>query len=262
MHVVFISSACETLSIEYLSAALKKAGHRCSLCFDPQLFDDTFLHSRVLHHLFDYTEEIVDEIASLHPDLVALSVVSDNYPWAISLANKIKETLKVPIVFGGVHPTSVPEYVIEQPSVDYLVIGEGEEALVELVNNLKDCTLSKRIPNVWAKNGNEIITNEVRPLIADLNQLPFPDKDIFYTKVPFLKEGYIVITSRGCVNKCTFCNNSLYKDRIYQGKGAFFRRRSPDNVLSVLNALRADFRNLQHNKDHHRRNIAIQACGV
>jgi radical SAM superfamily enzyme YgiQ (UPF0313 family) len=241
MHVVFISSACETLSIEYLSAALKKAGHQCTLCFDPQLFDDTFLYNRMLHHLFDYTEEIVDEIASSRPDLVALSVVSDNYPWAISLANKIKEVLKVPIVFGGVHPTSVPEYVIEQPSVDYLVIGEGEEALLDLVNNLTDSNARKKIPNLWLKNGAEIIKNEVRPLVQDLDALPFPDKDIFYTKVPFLKEGYIVITSRGCVNKCTFCNNSLYKDRIYQGKGAFFRRRSPDNVVSELKAAKEKY---------------------
>jgi hypothetical protein len=55
MNVVFISSACETLAIEYLSATLKQAGHSCKLCFDPQLFDDTFLKYPTLSRLFDYT---------------------------------------------------------------------------------------------------------------------------------------------------------------------------------------------------------------
>jgi radical SAM superfamily enzyme YgiQ (UPF0313 family) len=234
MHVVFVSSACETLAIEYLSAALKKAGHQCSLCFDPQLFDDTFLHNRILKKLFDFSGAIINELTSYSPDLVAFSVVSDNYPWALDCAKKIKSVLDVPIVFGGVHPTAVPEYIITQPAIDYVVIGEGEEALLDLVNNLKDPTSCKSIPNIWAKNGEEIIKNEVRPLVHDLDTLPLPDKDIFYSKLPFLHKGYISITSRGCVNKCTFCNNSLYKEKIYRGKGRFFRRRSPDNVLAEL----------------------------
>ena len=234
MHVVFISSACETLAIEYLSAVIKRAGHRCSLCFDPQLFDDTFLKNRPLKRLFDYSEDIIEELKAHAPDLIAFSVVSDNYPWAVALADKIKRAMDVPIVFGGVHPTSVPEYVMQQPSVDYLVVGEGEEALVELVDNLKQPAACRNIPNVWARSGGEIIHNDVRPLLQNLDALPFPDKQIFLDKIPWLSDGYITITSRGCVNKCTFCNNSLYKDTIYRGKGPFFRRRGADRVLEEL----------------------------
>ena len=241
MHVLFTSSACETLAIEQLSAALKQAGHQCSMCFDPQLFNDTFLYNRCLSKLFDYSNEIVNEVQSLNPDLIAFSVVSDNYPWAINLANKIKMVLDTPIVFGGVHPSSVPEYVIKQPSVDYIVIGEGEEAVVDLANNLKDPNICKKIPNIWMKDGKDVVKNEVRPLIQDLSTLPLPDKDIFYKKLPYLHEGYITITSRGCVNKCTFCNNSLYKDHIYRGKGRFFRRRSPENVLAELKDAKEKF---------------------
>ena len=69
MHIAFVSSACETLAIEYLTAALQQAGHRCSLCFDPQLFDDTFLHNRRLKKLFDFSEEIVEELSTVNPDL-------------------------------------------------------------------------------------------------------------------------------------------------------------------------------------------------
>ena len=241
MHIAFVSSACETLAIEYLTAVLQQAGHRCSLCFDPQLFDDTFLHNKHLKRLFDFSEEIVEELAAYHPDLIAFSVVSDNYPWALNLANKIKKVMDVPIVFGGVHPTSVPEYVMSQPSVAFVVIGEGEAPLVDLANNLNDPAACKNIPNIWAKNGNEIIENEVRPLVENLDSLPLPDKGIFYSKLPYLREGYIALTSRGCVNKCTFCNNSLYKDTIYRGKGRFFRRRSPENVLKELKKAKAHY---------------------
>lgn len=241
MHVVFVSSACETLAIEYLSAALKQAGHQCSLCFDPQLFDDTFLSNRILKKLFDYSQDIIDELRSYNPDLIAFSVVSDNYPWALRLADKIKKVLNVPIVFGGVHPSSVPGYVIQQPSVDYIVIGEGEEVLVDLVNNLGDKNACQAIPNIWAKNGKEISKNEVRPPVQNLDELSLPDKDIFYGKLPYLQDGYIAITSRGCVNKCTFCNNSLYQDRIYRGKGRYFRRRSPGNVIAELKAAKEKY---------------------
>ena len=241
MHIVFVSSACETLAIEYLATALKQAGHKCSLCFDPQLFNDTFLYYKRLHKFFDYTEDIITELKSCKPDLVAFSVVSDNYPWAVRLADRIKKALQVPIVFGGVHPSSVPDYVIRQPSVDYIVVGEGEGALVDLADNLGNPAICRTIPNIWAKSGTEVFKNEVRPLIEDLDALPFPDKGIFYDKLPFFAEGYITITSRGCVNKCTFCNNSLYKDIIYPGKGRFMRRRSPENVLAELRWAKATY---------------------
>jgi anaerobic magnesium-protoporphyrin IX monomethyl ester cyclase len=234
MNVVFISSACETLAIEYLSAALKQEGHSCKLCFDPQLFDDTFLKYPILSRLFDHTEIIMDELRSYQPDLVAVSVVSDNFPWASRLSQRIKQELDVPIVFGGVHPTSVPEYTLQYSAADYVVLGEGEGAIVDLADNIKNPAVCRTIPNVWAKDGEQIIKNDVRPLVEDLDSLPFPDKEIFYEKLPYIHDSYISLSSRGCVNKCTFCNNSLYKDKIYRDKGRFFRRRSAQNVLEEL----------------------------
>jgi len=234
MNVVFISSCEETLAIEYLSAALKAAGHSCRLSFDPQLFDDTYLKYGSASRLFDYSDILVDEVASCKPDLVAFSVVSDNFPWAARLSAKVKKAVDVPIVFGGVHPTSVPDYALRYSAADYVVMGEGEGALVDLADNIGNEAVCRTIPNVCTYDGDVFVHNEVRPLIEDLDQLPFPDKEIFYEKLPFIRNGYISLSSRGCVNKCTFCNNSLYKDRIYAGKGRFFRRRSAQNVLDEL----------------------------
>ncbi len=234
MNVVFVSSACETLAIEYLSASLKAAGHNTYLCFDPQLFDDTFLKYPILSKIFDYSDIIIEDIRRYSPGLIAFSVVSDNFPWAVRLSKKIKQHFDIPIVFGGVHPTSVPEYVLQYSAADYVIMGEGEEALVDLVGNITQESICRTIPNVWSKKGTEIIQNDVRPLVEDLDSLPFPDKDIFYRQLPHIRDGYICLSSRGCVNKCTFCNNWLYKDYIYKGKGKFFRRRSPQNLLAEL----------------------------
>ncbi|MEI6126107.1 MAG: radical SAM protein [Pseudomonadota bacterium] len=241
-NVVFISSCEETLAIEYLSAALKQAGHTCRMCFDPQLFNDTYLHNTSLNRFFDYSDILIEELRSYKPDLVAFSVVSDNFPWAAGLSQKIKKALDVPIVFGGVHPTSVPEYVLKYSSADYVIMGEGEGALVDLADNITNTVVCKTIPNVCTKDGDTIIQNDVRPLIEDLDVLPFPDKEIFYEKLPHIRDGYISLSSRGCVNKCTFCNNSLYKDKIYAGKGKFFRRRSAQNVLTELIAAKKKYK--------------------
>jgi radical SAM superfamily enzyme YgiQ (UPF0313 family) len=241
MNVVFVSSCEETLAVEYLSAALKKAGHACGLCFDPQLFNDTYLYNRPLSRLFDYADILVEELKRCRPDLIAFSVVSDNFPWAARLSQHIKKSLNVPIVFGGVHPTSVPEYVLRYSAADYVIMGEGEGALVDLADNIKNEAVCRTIPNVCCKDGAAMIQNDVRPLIEDLDILPFPDKEIFYDKLPFIRDGYISLSSRGCVNKCTFCNNSLYKDKIYADKGRFFRRRSPQNVLTELVAAKKKY---------------------
>ena len=108
------------------------------------------------------------------PDLIAFSVVSDNFPWAVRLSEKIKKVFDVPIVFGGVHPTSVPEYVLKYSKADYVIMGEGEDAIVDLADNLAHSSICRTIPNVWAKDGDEIVKNDVRPLIEDLDSLPFP----------------------------------------------------------------------------------------
>jgi len=241
MHIAFVSSCEETLAVEYLAAALKQAGHTCTLCFDPQLFNDTYLYNRTLSRLFDYTDFLIQELQQCHPDLIAFSVVSDNFPWASRLSKRIKQFLDVPIVFGGVHPTSVPEYVLRYSAADYVIMGEGEGAIVDLAENIKNPSICRTIPNICCTDGATIIQNDVRPLIEDLDRLPFPDKEIFYEKLPFIRDGYICLSSRGCVNKCTFCNNSLYKDKIYVGKGRFFRRRSPQNVLAELIATKKKY---------------------
>jgi radical SAM superfamily enzyme YgiQ (UPF0313 family) len=233
MKVLFISPSCENMGMEYLSAALKQAGHQVDLVYDPQLFNDTFVFSKTLSRTFSHEKRILKEVGMHQPDLVAFSVVSDNYSWACQRARKIKEIYHLPIIFGGVHPSSVPEVVMKNEFADYVVVGEGEGAIVDLANSLDRGEPISNIRNLWYKENGSIKGNEVRPPIQNLDELPFPDKDLFYAKLPFFRDGYYIMTSRGCVYRCTYCNNSLFK-RMYAGKGPFFRRRSVENVLNEL----------------------------
>ena len=233
MKILFLSQGYENLGIECLSAALKSAGFETELEIDPSLFKETgFVRNNVLGQIFELRDQILARIISRRPDLVCFSVLTDNYAWAIEWARKIKEYLGVPVVFGGIHPTSMPELVIGEKSVNYVCVGEGDEAVVKLALAIKGAGDVIGIPGIWAKKGEKIYKNNVHPPVENLDKLPFPDKALFYEKYPFFKSGYLISSSRGCPFACAYCCNNVYHS-IYRGMN-YLRRRSPDNVISEL----------------------------
>ncbi|MFH0924033.1 MAG: radical SAM protein [bacterium] len=235
MKIVFVAIATENLAIEFLSSFLKKNGHEVEVVFDPRLFASEAVTSKKLANVFDITKEIILQVNEKKPDIVGFSVFTFNYQRSLALAREIKKkNNKVPIIFGGIHPTSVPELVIEEDCVDIVCIGEGEYALLELLQNINSGESKTNIKNLWFKEGKKIIKNPCRPLINDLDTLPFPDKELFYNIYPgFIKNDYYTASSRGCPFACTFCaNNVLHK--VYRGLGKSVRRRSPQNVINEL----------------------------
>lgn len=233
MRVVFVYGGYDSLGIEYLSAVLKRSGVEVALAFDPRLFDDHYSSFPLLARQFNRSERVANRVLELEPDLVAFSVVTDDYRWACRLARLIKDKRDVPVVFGGIHPTSVPERVIRKPFVDYVVTGEGEGAILDLVQALESGESPAGMPNLWLKHNGEVLSAPPRPLIESLDSLPFPDKSLFYDEMPFLKYEYRTITSRGCPYNCTYCLNNFLK-RLYKGKGTYLRRRSVSNVIEEL----------------------------
>lgn len=233
MKVAFVYPWSESLGIEYLSAVLKRHGHKCELIYDPMLFNDVDLHIKHLAEIFDSTNRILESISQIKPGIIAFSVVSDNYPWASKLAEKIKERFDIPIVFGGIHPTSLPENVILNPYVDYVIVGEGEYALLDLVEHLESGMNPKSIRNLWMKTQGKVIKNPVRGLIQNLDSLPFPDKELFLNKIPYGRYYYSLISGRGCPHSCTYCTNNFLK-KIYCDQTNYLRLRSVDNVIEEL----------------------------
>lgn len=233
MKIVFVYPVYENLSIEYLSAVLKKEGHQTELAFAPCLFDDSIYYNQFFKKIFSFRKYVVNKVIKSQADLVCFSVVSDYYSWACEIAKEVRKRSKVPIVFGGIHTTSMPQEVISNDFVDYVVVGEGEGAIVDLVNSLEQNDDNYRIKNVWFKKNGQIIQNEVRDLIQDLDSLPFPDKDLYAKEYTDFQGEYTIMTSRGCPFSCTYCNNNFLK-KFYQGKGTYVRYRSPENVIAEL----------------------------
>ncbi|MBN2482642.1 MAG: radical SAM protein [Candidatus Omnitrophica bacterium] len=241
MKVMFVYPGFENIGIEYLSAMLLDCGVETRLAFDPQLFRDPFFKCGFLSGLFNSERILLKQIEDFQPQLIAFSVVSANYLWALDLAKKIKASLPVHITMGGIHPSSVPDKVILQECVDSVIVGEGEYAFLELVQSLASGKIDYSIPNVWLKKEKQIISNPVRPLIADLDSLPFPDKELYYREIPGYHHGYTLITRRGCLNRCSYCHHSVL-DRVYSKEPKRIRLRSVDNVMEELRAAKQKYR--------------------
>ncbi|MDD5090653.1 MAG: cobalamin-dependent protein, partial [Candidatus Wallbacteria bacterium] len=168
MKVTFVYGGFENLGVEYLSAVLKRAGHSTALVYSPKLFNDTMLEADFLASAFARTGSIVHRILATKPDLLAFSVVTDDFVWAREIAQRVKKKRpELPVIFGGIHPTSVPELVMECPEVDYACVGEGEEAIVELADALEHGSDPSGIQNIWGRKDCQVFSNPVRPLIQD-----------------------------------------------------------------------------------------------
>ncbi|MFC1790651.1 B12-binding domain-containing radical SAM protein [Patescibacteria group bacterium] len=235
MKIVFVAIANENIAIEFLSSFLKEKGHEVEVVFDPRVFATEAFDFKKLAGFFDLSKEIVAQINEKQPDLIGFSVFTFNFQRSLKLAKAIKRSgQKAPIVFGGIHPTSVPERVIKKDSIDIVCVGEGEEALLELLESLEAKKVRTDIANLWFKKGKRVLRNPCRPLVADLDKLPFPDKEIFYRIYPkFIRDDYSAASSRGCPFACTYCGNNVLR-KTYQGLGKYLRRRSPKNMVDEL----------------------------
>lgn len=235
MKIAFMYAAFENLGIEYISALLKENGHETFLLFDPQLFGDLYLNIRPLSCMFQFRKAIMKEVTQKMPDVVAFSIVSDNFGWACSYAENIKrEHPDIKIVFGGPHITAVPRNVLANWFIDFVIAGEGEYPMLELVQALDAGLSYENIANLGYKKENELFINETRPLLQDLDKLPFPDVELFFDVNPYAKREYNIITARGCVNKCSYCHNSMDRALLWRNCGKFLRRRSINNIIAEL----------------------------
>ncbi|MDP8256140.1 MAG: radical SAM protein [Candidatus Alcyoniella australis] len=248
-NVVFVHAAFEHLGVELLSAYLKQHDVETSLAFDPRMFDDSFVDVRFLAKLFDIRERLADQVAQREPDLVAFSVLAADYRWALDMAARIKRRCSAPVVFGGIHATSAPEALLENEQVDYCIVGEGERALLELTRALHQGSDPTGVDNLCFRADGAVRCNPLGPLIQDLDALPFADKQLFYDQVPGYARHYTLLTRRGCINRCSYCHNTIWR-RLYPDQ-PLIRLRSVDNVFQELTAAKAryGFNRLRINDD-------------
>jgi len=237
---LFVYSAYENLGIEYLSSILKAKGHETGLLFFPMLFEDSMLDIRVAASLFRKRDKIIDKADLSDVRAVFFNVPTDYYQYYLDIAGRIKCRKDIPIIFGGIHPTSIPEKVLENESVDMVAVGEGENVITELADYLSG--RDDRIPDgIWYKKGKKIIKNGVCEPVLNLDNLPFPDKKLFFDKAKYLSGTYTIFTSRGCPYDCSYCiNNVWYSEKVYNDIKRV-RRRSVENVIRELEWAKKEF---------------------
>jgi radical SAM superfamily enzyme YgiQ (UPF0313 family) len=172
------------------------------------------------------------------PDILGFSCYTGGQQWVLSAIEKARKAgFKGTVIVGGPHATFFPE-LIEHPLVNIACRGEGEYAMLELANTLEDNKDPSNIANLCFKKDGAIVHNSLRPLVEDLDTLPFPDRS-YYERYPFLSSNSYktFITSRGCPYKCTFCFNHVLH-RHYGKTSLYIRRRSVDNVMQELSEVK------------------------
>lgn len=219
MKIVFVCSEDKWLGVSYLSAYLKQHEIEVHLLFDPLLFNKAYIQNAKLKDKFSIDKKFLTGIEDINPDLIGFSVVTANYQWALEKAVLFKKHFpKVPIIFGGPHPTIVPEEVIGNAQVDMIAVGEAEESLLELMNKKLQ---KKDVRGIWFKDDKgETIRNPLYPLETNIDKYPFPDDELFYRQIPpSYRIVPSVITSRGCPFSCTYCGNQSMQ-KIYKESGS------------------------------------------
>lgn len=239
MRILFYFRGFESVGIEYLSAVLKQRGHEVGLLFDPGFDDNSYIKLPFLHALNRHGR-LLSQAKDFQPDLIGLSCLTNLFPHVSRMASILKRELKVPTIMGGPHPSAIPEYVLNNTDVDMVCIGEGEEALCEVADRMSRGEPVDDVRNIWLKRGGEIIRNPVRPLLEDLDRLPFPDKDLFH-RVGVFRHGVMVVTSRGCSFHCSYCIHPFYR-QLYSEHGYRIRRRSVENVMAELHEYRTRYK--------------------
>lgn len=211
------------MGLAYLASVLEKEGHTVEI-LDNQIEE--------------ITPAKLDKALNNNPLIAGISVTSPTLESAGRVAALIKETRpSIKVVFGGIHPTLMPDETLRFPFVDIAVRGEGEITLVELLKALEKGEGLRGIAGISYKENGSVIHNPERPYITRLDDLPFPARHLFrvdrYRPPLDMVNRYpvrVMITSRGCPYRCIFCAAKAVP-------GNHYRATTPDKIIEEAELL-------------------------
>ena len=173
------------------------------------------------------------------------------------LTAHIQSEIGVPVLWGGMHPTLMPEQSLD--ATDLVIKGEGELSLTDLCDRLRDGRDIRDTPNLgYIDEAGVKHINPLRPLIRDLDDAAWRDYTTHEHKYYIGGRKYVVgdpmkgdpvyqlMGSRGCIYKCSYCYNSTYKKDVYPGQ-KWFRVRSPQSMIDEIKEARKhwDFKRIR-----------------
>jgi anaerobic magnesium-protoporphyrin IX monomethyl ester cyclase len=186
-------------------------------------------------------DEAFRDIIRLRPDVVGLSSTTCGIASAASLAARLKTANPhIITVLGGAHVTAIPQETLEEfPHFDLAIVGEGEITFLELLKALSHSqSIPHDLPGTFVRVNGAVRANPRRPLISNMDELPFPDwsslrsfPNLFRPSPGRVKRypcASIVLT-RGCPNQCIFCDRSVFGNR--------YRLYSVERSVAILREL-------------------------
>ena len=215
----------QPMGLLYIGAALKKSGH------EPKIHDCALDYSNL--HILKRA------IKDWKPDFIGLSIIITELEQTKKIMEIIRETLPgVPVTFGGPWPSANPEEAIKIWGADFVVIGEGERAFVELIEAINKRLPTDAIPGTASMVNGRVKINPAAQLTeGELNSLPFPAWELLnhelyeknHSAAIVGRRSYMsIVTSRGCPYRCAYCHQTM---------GKVYRKRSAQSVLAEIEDL-------------------------
>lgn len=222
--IVYGNLLTEQLSIMTLSSNLKNRG-----------VDSLLIYS-------NRQKDILQKIHLLQPDIIGYSLMYGSHREYYGLAKEIKRKYpKILQVAGGPFTTFYPE-AINEFDVDAICIGEADISLINLIKKFEEGNTIEEVKGFCFRAGNKIKRNELENLLNNLDQLPFPDRKLFYEQDSLLRnqEFKSFISGRGCPYPCTYCFNHKFNE-MFKGKGNVMRKKPVDYFVEEVKETKSNF---------------------
>lgn len=244
------------LGLSLISAVLKKHGHEVMVydtTFTTSLYNEdtklreiqgTVKKSDIDEYIgdikpVDHNVELGKILSDFRPELVCMNSLEHNFYSGVELLKIVKGHGSFPTLVGGVYPTICPDIVIANEYVDMICVGEGEEAILDVVDSINQNKSLQSIGNIWTKQNGKVVKAPQR-ILVDLDKLPYQDWDSFDLRHLYKafngkvwRAGGMEL-SRGCVKSCSFCVED-FKKRQTNTEGSKWRRmKSPEVIVNEM----------------------------
>lgn len=218
------------LGIAYLVSCLRREGY------------EPYIYNQDVHH---YPEKHLTEYLDKNQfDVIGIGAVGGYYQYRklLKISKAINAAKGRPpyYILGGHGPSPEPEYFLNKTEADIAVIGEGEETMLGLMHAISNKESLDHVEGIAFRNGSRVVMNPRRPLIADIDKIPWPAYDLFpiehyrMMRLPHaVNKDFVmpVLTARGCTFKCNFCY------RMDEG----YRKRNPESIVEEVTYLQTEY---------------------